>query len=174
MPTLPHMVHLWALGPPSGYLTMYSYSCLSPPASRNNEKLLYSFVYWQVSINVHSQSLVSFDVHIQQIFGRVGLLTVFANITKYSREVNTFNMLPHIKSVCSNFTTKRAFVTLRSCFRGLDNIVIQLLVTSCKQDTCEIKTLVYICYRCIKPANYSQNSNHENGQVAFNINISTF
>ena len=119
LPVWPQRVHLWAFNPASGALTIYSYSCLSPPVrSRHDEgnycKNIESFSASGDTRMKYSCALLTYDCWASSLLG-----------TQQSQEgsvcigMKRFQGNEHSQCVSSNFHDhSQSFHILYICVRA--------------------------------------------------------
>ena len=141
----PQTVHLLAPGPPSGNLTMYSYSALSPARdiqSRPSSKSLFS-------LERQIGTMAICYMVVQQILCWESFQTILACVSEQSRKVNIFDMLPQVGFVSTDFPTNCAFECLLPSFQVADNVSVKLLVATCNQQS---SATVHFYYGILKRA----------------------
>ena len=74
-------------------------------------------------------------------------MAIFAGVRKCAGKVNVFNMFPKVTPITGGLSTKRTTVRSRAIF---DNVIIELLVCSCKHQSIRIRWDVYFALQSLE------------------------
>ena len=86
-------------------------------------------------------------MHVQEVSGCKYFTAIFALVGESARKVDVLNMLPKIAPITGSFSTECESVQARAIF---DNVIIELLVCSCKHQSIRKRGNVYFALQSLE------------------------